>query len=450
MEINLIEREDSEIAWYVEGHQAWRDVREDADEEEGEVVKSAGTDDLDTMSEDSFRVTRQFGYLQQVPTDSPLIDHDFFHRGERGWPFKLTRVRELWESRHTAVLGPPSYRHTRRPMCAVDYPEWYDRVTRCFMINPRIWRDRQGFQGSQGYLPVAVEGLSAAYHQIQESGMAEDDDNVDDALQGIHGILDAMGFPYFLHRPPHPPPATPRTSGAHARRPGIAFVNAAPAPRDGWEPWPRPSGGEDSSFYTSSGSGWEHSFQGHGHTDRTWDHFIQGEGDPHTSTWGHSSQVHDAGGSSWGQSTQSHDAGTSTFGHPSQGHIPYIGASTMGHTTQASYDVPSAWATRSSKEQDDDDEKADPPIQLRQQPRRAVKGNGRLCHTGGRRKVVKVVTLIRRENNRILLRRSRYYMFELAQDSVRASGRELTEAEQHRLLQNEDYISDDYMSDEQT
>ncbi|KAL8123476.1 hypothetical protein AgCh_011448 [Apium graveolens] len=45
MEINLIEREDSEIAWYVEGHQAWRDVGEDADEAEGEVVESAGTDE---------------------------------------------------------------------------------------------------------------------------------------------------------------------------------------------------------------------------------------------------------------------------------------------------------------------------------------------------------------------------------------------------------------------
>ncbi|KAL8095873.1 hypothetical protein AgCh_037018 [Apium graveolens] len=374
------------------------------------------------------RVTRQFGYLQQVPTDSPLTDHDSFHRGQKGWPLKFTRVRELWESRHTAVLGPPSYRRTHRPMCVVDYPEWYDRVTRRFMINPRIWRDQQGFQGSQGHLRVAVEGLSAAYHQIRESGVAEDDDNVDEALQGLHGILDAIGFPYLLQRPPHPPPATPRTSGAHARRPGTAFVNAAPAPRDGWEPWPRPSGGEGSSFYTSSGSGWGHSFQGHGHTDRTRDHFIQGEGDPHTSTWGQSSQVPDVGGSSWGRSTQSHDAGTSTFGHPSQGHNPYVGASTMGHTTQTSYAVPSAWATGSSwghstqthyghlpqafpqptysfppetggsgfsfqtptrgfdpcEEQDDDDEEVDPPIQLRQQPRRAVKGKGRLCHTGGR------------------------------------------------------------------
>ncbi|XP_074346033.1 uncharacterized protein LOC141684804 [Apium graveolens] len=151
-------------------------------------------------------------------------------------------------------------------MCAVE-PHWYDKVTRRFIINPRIWRDQQGFQGSQGHLPVAVEGLSAAYHKIRGSGVVEDDDTVDEALQGLQCTLDAIGFTYLLQKPPRPPLATPRTSGAHARRPGTAFFHAAPAPRDGWELWPRLLGGEGSSLYTSSGSGWEHSSPGQGHTD---------------------------------------------------------------------------------------------------------------------------------------------------------------------------------------
>ncbi|KAL8114104.1 hypothetical protein AgCh_021110 [Apium graveolens] len=85
-------------------------------------------------------------------------------------------------------------------MCVVDYPEWYDRVTRHFMINPGIWRDQQGFQGSQGLLPVAVEGLSTAYHQIHESGMAEDDDNVDEALQAMLVPVGQQLYLFRLHQ----------------------------------------------------------------------------------------------------------------------------------------------------------------------------------------------------------------------------------------------------------
>lgn len=62
--------------------------------------------------------------------------------------------------------------------------------------------------------------------------------------------------------------------------------------------------------------------------------------------------------------------------------------------------------------------------------------------------VIKAVEHIRMENNRMLLRRSRYYMYELAKDSVSASGRELSEVEKCHLLQNPKYLSDDYMSDE--
>ncbi|KAL8108225.1 hypothetical protein AgCh_024610 [Apium graveolens] len=64
---------------------------------------------------------------------------------------------------------------------------------------------------------------------------------------------------------------------------------------------------------------------------------------------------------------------------------------------------------------------------------------------GFRKKVIRAVTSIRKENNRMLLRRSRQYMYELARDSVCGIGRELTEDEQHRLLRNENYLSDDYI-----
>lgn len=65
-----------------------------------------------------------------------------------------------------------------------------------------------------------------------------------------------------------------------------------------------------------------------------------------------------------------------------------------------------------------------------------------------KRRVVNSVACIREENNRMLMRMSRRFMYELAQDFVRASGRELTEAQQRMLLRNPDYLSNGYMSDE--
>lgn len=47
-----------------------------------------------------------------------------------------------------------------------------------------------------------------------------------------------------------------------------------------------------------------------------------------------------------------------------------------------------------------------------------------------KRMVSNVVSLIRQENNILLLHRSHHYMYQLTQDSVHASGRELTEAQQ--------------------
>lgn len=63
-------------------------------------------------------------------------------------------------------------------------------------------------------------------------------------------------------------------------------------------------------------------------------------------------------------------------------------------------------------------------------------------------KVIKVVSQIQIENNWILLCIICHYMYQLAKDFVRASGRELTEVKQHHLQQNPNYISDNYISDE--
>ena len=102
------------------------------------------------------RVTRKFGYMQPVPTASPVDRHPDYHVACRRWPRSLQDMVREWESRHNQTLRAAGYRSSRRPSCTDDYYEWYDRVTRRFMVNPRIWRDQYGFQGSQGHFPVAV------------------------------------------------------------------------------------------------------------------------------------------------------------------------------------------------------------------------------------------------------------------------------------------------------
>ena len=66
-----------------------------------------------------------------------------------------------------------------------------------------------------------------------------------------------------------------------------------------------------------------------------------------------------------------------------------------------------------------------------------------------RRLVIEAVELIREENNRMLMRRCRFYMIKLAQDSANASGRDMSFEEECSLLQNPNYISDYDMSDEE-
>ena len=66
-----------------------------------------------------------------------------------------------------------------------------------------------------------------------------------------------------------------------------------------------------------------------------------------------------------------------------------------------------------------------------------------------RRLVIKIMELIREENNRMLLRLCHFYMLKLAKDSAAASGREMSFEEECQLLQNPHYISDDHMSDEE-
>ncbi|KAL7208409.1 hypothetical protein ACSBR1_030210 [Camellia fascicularis] len=59
------------------------------------------------------------------------------------------------------------------------------------------------------------------------------------------------------------------------------------------------------------------------------------------------------------------------------------------------------------------------------------------------------VSRIQKENNRMLLRRCRHFMLELATEVAEASNRELTITERNHVLHNEKYLSNYCMSDEE-
>ena len=59
----------------------------------------------------------------------------------------------------------------------------------------------------------------------------------------------------------------------------------------------------------------------------------------------------------------------------------------------------------------------------------------------------RAVKRIREENNRMFIRRSRYYMLKLANNQASSMGRSFTQIEVNNILNNPVYISDYEMSD---
>lgn len=112
------------------------------------------------------RVTRQFGFVQMVPTTSPHQGHFRFHGPPGKWPISWSELIDLWFSRGLHKMEPPLYRPKTPPVCGLPYFEWYDRVTRRFIINPTVWSEQRGFQGTQGNLPMAVS-ISLYYFHSQ-------------------------------------------------------------------------------------------------------------------------------------------------------------------------------------------------------------------------------------------------------------------------------------------
>ena len=55
---------------------------------------------------------------------------------------------------------------------------------------------------------------------------------------------------------------------------------------------------------------------------------------------------------------------------------------------------------------------------------------------------------IQKENNRMVIRKARFFLLCIAQENINDNGRELSSMERNALLQNPNYASDYSMSDE--
>ncbi|KAL8134119.1 hypothetical protein AgCh_009258 [Apium graveolens] len=284
------------------------------------------------------RVTRQFDFLQRIPTSSPHIGHHTFHGSSSGWHLSMKNVIERWEHRHEGIIAAPTYMPSRRPMSVDGYHTWYDRVTRRYMINPTLWAFEEGFLGSQGLLPVAAEGLSNDYHEIQRSEVVADDPIVDSALQGMEVTLDDTGFHVLQPRRPHPPPMVPTGCRRHRTRGGstsLAFPHPRPAPLEGYVPWGRATARGGSAGHGFTGSPWEHTILGHGH-----------------------GSTRSTGSTSQHTYQRGLDRLLRIFMMPERGFQPF-----MSHDTSES-----RYASPVIREDDDDDDEEPHDVQVRQQP----------------------------------------------------------------------------------
>ena len=99
------------------------------------------------------RVTRQFGYSQDIPFTSPEVNHYGLHDavGESiDWPYIRQIYIQAWADRARHIMASPHFRPAGSRGCTIGYRAWYDRVTRRFILNPEEWATEEGFQGTQG------------------------------------------------------------------------------------------------------------------------------------------------------------------------------------------------------------------------------------------------------------------------------------------------------------
>lgn len=324
------------------------------------------------------RVTRQFGRIQDIPRSSPHESHDRLHErvnDRLGWLTVRHQYIHLWETRMTQALLTSWY-----PIgigCTEDYDDWYDSVTRRFIVNPTHWASQPGFQGTQGVSQYYAEGISDAYDAI--SAPTPDVDSTQhilaDRMTTTEMTVGARRRGSRRHIPTGRRTGRPRdvyvepeigTYYGHAFGDAHVFPFTGRTSQDGgWDRWIEPTTREVTQDYFQSGGGSQDFSQRHPPIDLGGGSQHHGGGFqesfiPSSPITGGGTEYH-GGGSSQHRSPPPHyqvtEVGSSQFESPMHGFTEFgDGGSAL-------------------------DEHGD-DIPQRLQPHREAKGKGRRCFTG--------------------------------------------------------------------
>ncbi|XP_063944851.1 serine/threonine-protein phosphatase 7 long form homolog [Daucus carota subsp. sativus] len=185
------------------------------------------------------RVTRQFGFVLDIPTSSPRRNHHELHDAVNE-SINLQGVREtyicFWDtSLDRAMTSPP---FILGDGCSPAYMPWYLEVTRRHMVNPIFWPRADAFQGTQGATQSLEEQLLEVDSAIDPA--APDLNRAQMLLQGLIGQVRGHRGPPTRRgrRPVTPVEPEPGTYYTHVASTSSGRDARGPSGAGEWPRWP--------------------------------------------------------------------------------------------------------------------------------------------------------------------------------------------------------------------
>ncbi|KAK1368408.1 hypothetical protein POM88_034500 [Heracleum sosnowskyi] len=93
---------------------------------------------------------------EDIPSMSPHPGHDIAHdygdyADSGDWDSRRDYHIQLWKNWGDDAISPPLYALARNNERVHGYDEWFQSITRRFIVDVRRWREQDGFQGSKSF-----------------------------------------------------------------------------------------------------------------------------------------------------------------------------------------------------------------------------------------------------------------------------------------------------------